>query len=218
MGNDNGGIGRKKKNTIHACWLAAWSLISLAQIGNMKKTKSRRIVVAVVVVARQAAKQPEKGTQKLDSAALTSRPWRSLKPCAFEVLIARVPSASLIPRGVGIATVVCRWRRRRTVHRHASSSTRHHGHRAAAVLQHCHLRVCRHDLHHALFAFLLLLALSCLHTLAAFALALLDLLDFTPVIMLVSFSKRFLFLQSSHRDDIPLFVHSFPFRKCSLDT
>jgi len=149
---------------------------------------------------------------------LTSRPWRSLKPCAFEVLIARVPSASLIPRGVGIATVVCRWRRRRTVHGHASSSTRHHGHRAAAVLQHCHLRVCRHDLHHALFAFLLLLALSCLHTLAAFALALLDLLDFTSVVMLVSFSKKILSLQSSHRADIPLFVHSFPFRKRSLDT
>jgi len=96
--------------------------------------------------------------------------------------------ASLIPRGVGVAAVVCRRRRwRRRVHGHGACSAGHHGQRAAAVLQHCELRILGHDLHHALFALCFLLALSCLHTLAAFALALLDLLDFTSVVVSASF-------------------------------
>lgn len=136
-----------------------------------------------------------------------------LLPCAFEVLVERFLSASLIPRGVGVATVVCgRRRRRRSVHWHGPSSARHHGHRAAAVLQHSELRVLRHYCQHTLLAFLFLFALSCLDTLAALALALLDLLDFTPVMVLASV------LQSGCRDYIPLFVHSLPFRERSLDT
>jgi hypothetical protein len=172
------------------------------------KTEEGRTIVVVVVARLQCSQERQPGIDARNRLQIIE----ILAPCAFEVLVERVPSASLIPRGVGIATVVCRRRRRRrrSVHWHGSCSARHHGHRAAAVLQHCELRVLRHYLQHALLAFLFLFALSCLYTLAALALALLDLLDLASITLSASFLQRAV-LQSGRNDHVPLFVHSFPF-------
>lgn len=139
--------------------------------------------MVIAVAARCCQTQPVRG--KCASQAPGNQ---DLKPCTFEVLVARIPSASLIPRGIGIAAVVRRRRRWRSVHRHGSRSARHHGQRTTtALLHHRHLRVLRHDLQHALVAFLFLFALPCLNPLTTFTLALLDLLDLTSVMVLASF-------------------------------
>jgi hypothetical protein len=107
----------------------------------------------------------------------------ALKPRPPQILPSRVPMASLIPWSIRVPTIVRRRRRRwrRRVHGHSSRAARHHGQRAAGLLQHGELRVLGHDLHHALFLVFFLLTLLGLHPLTAFALALLDLLDFASV-------------------------------------
>jgi hypothetical protein len=87
--------------------------------------------------------------------------------------------ASLIPRSIRVPAIVGlrRWWWR-SIHRHGSCAAGHHGQIAAGLLEHSELRVLGHDLHHALFFFFFLLTLFGLKPLTAFALALLDLLDF----------------------------------------
>jgi hypothetical protein len=109
----------------------------------------------------------------------------SLKTYAFQVLIRGLTSALLITRivpvpmrSVWIAAVVGRRRRRWNVLGHASGTARHHG-KITPILQHRHLRVLSHDLQKTFLAFFFLLALPGFDSLAAFALALLDLLDLT---------------------------------------
>jgi hypothetical protein len=109
----------------------------------------------------------------------------SLKTYAFQVLIRGLASALLITRivpvpirSIRIAAVVGGWRRRWNVLGHASGTARHHG-KITPILQHRHLRVLSHDLQKTFLAFFFLLALPGFDSLAAFALALLDLLDLT---------------------------------------
>jgi hypothetical protein len=131
--------------------------------------------------ARRSAKKKHPQHQK------ESRPRaaniKTLKPRPLQILPSRVPMASLIPRSIRVPAIVClgrrRWRRR--VHGHSSRAAGHHGQRAAGLLQHGELRVLGHDLHHAFFFVCFLLTLLGLHPLTAFALALLDLLDFASV-------------------------------------
>jgi hypothetical protein len=95
---------------------------------------------------------------------------------ASALLITRIVP---VPLGsIRIAAVVGRRRRRWDVLGHACGGARHHGN-ITPILQHRHLRVrvLSHNLQKTLLAFFFLLALPGLESLAALALALLDLLD-----------------------------------------
>jgi hypothetical protein len=107
----------------------------------------------------------------------------NLEPYTSQIFVPGLASASLISRiipvplrSIRVAAVVGRRRRRWDVLGHASGSARHHG-KITPILQHCHLRVLSHDLQKTFLAFFFLLALSGLDSLAAFTLALFDLLD-----------------------------------------
>jgi hypothetical protein len=178
LGNRVGKEKKKKTNMLRALACSGRQASSLIRSNEMERKQTHNKAVAQSSHSQTPKAQCKKRHQQHQQESRPRPAAQALKPRPLQILPSRVPVASLIPRSIRVATIVCRRRRRRRVHGHCSRAAGHHGQRAAGLLQHGELRVLGHDLHHALFLFFCLLTLLGLHPLTAFALALLDLLDF----------------------------------------